>query len=124
MGAPLKLTWASLGSLFATAVLVRTAVRDFLPPEAHGLLRALLSRAVASLPDSHATLDAFRGVRVLWTSQLDGNASSSFGGSSSSSRGFVHHPFPIGGRQRCLRLEFRRRDRDVVRDAYIPFEMS
>uniref|UniRef100_I1Q4W2 AAA-type ATPase N-terminal domain-containing protein n=1 Tax=Oryza glaberrima TaxID=4538 RepID=I1Q4W2_ORYGL len=151
MGAPLKLTWASLGSLFATAVLVRTAVRDFLPPEAHGLLRALLSRAaaalvppcdaiivhetdangvpnelyeaaqlylgarclatapamhlhkthgaaaaVASLPDSHATLDAFRGVRVLWTSQLDGNASSSFGGSSSSSRGFVHHPFPNG----------------------------
>uniref|UniRef100_A0A0E0Q244 AAA+ ATPase domain-containing protein n=1 Tax=Oryza rufipogon TaxID=4529 RepID=A0A0E0Q244_ORYRU len=179
MGAPLKLTWASLGSLFATAVLVRTAVRDFIPPEAHGLLRALLSRAaaalvppcdaiivhetdangvpnelyeaaqlylgarclatapamhlhkthgaaaaVASLPDSHATLDAFRGVRVLWTSQLDGNASSSFGGSSSSSRGFVHHPFPIGGRQRCLRLEFRRRDRDVVRDAYIPFVLE
>uniref|UniRef100_A0A0E0ADT5 AAA+ ATPase domain-containing protein n=1 Tax=Oryza glumipatula TaxID=40148 RepID=A0A0E0ADT5_9ORYZ len=179
MGAPLKLTWASLGSLFATAVLVRTAVRDFLPPEAHGLLRALLSRAaaalappcdaiivhetdangvpnelyeaaqlylgarclatapamhlhkthgaaaaVASLPDSHATLDAFRGVRVLWTSQLDGTASSSFGGSSSSSRGFVHHPFPIGGRQRCLRLEFRRRDRDVVRDAYIPFVLE
>jgi hypothetical protein len=179
MGAPLKLTWASLGSLFATAVLVRTAVRDFLPPEAHGLLRALLSRAaaalvppcdaiivhetdangvpnelyeaaqlylgarclamapamhlhkthgaaaaVASLPDSHATLDAFRGVRVLWTSQLDGNASSSFGGSSSSSLGFVHHPFPIGGRQRCLRLEFRRRDRDVVRDAYIPFVLE
>jgi len=45
MGAPLKLTWASLGSLFATAVLVRTAVRDFLPPEAHGLLRALLAHA-------------------------------------------------------------------------------
>uniref|UniRef100_A0A0E0LF43 AAA+ ATPase domain-containing protein n=1 Tax=Oryza punctata TaxID=4537 RepID=A0A0E0LF43_ORYPU len=181
MGVPLKLTWGSLGPLFATAVLVRTAVRDFLPPETHVMLRALLSRAaaafvppcdaiifhetdangvpnelydaaqlylgarclatasamhlhkthgaavaVASLPDSHATRDSFRGVHVLWTSHLDGNASSSFGGSfsSSSSRGFVHHPFPIGGRQRCLRLEFRRRDHDIVRNAYIPFVLE
>ncbi|KAB8103691.1 hypothetical protein EE612_036258 [Oryza sativa] len=179
MGAPLKLTWASLGSLFATAVLVRTAARDFLPPEAHGLLRALLSRAaaalvtpcdaiivhetdangvpnelyeaaqlylgarclatapamhlhkahgaaaaVASLPGSHATRDAFRGVRVLWTSQLDGNASSSFGGSFSSSSSRRWAPPPIDGWQRCLRLEFRRRDRDVVRDAYIPFVLE
>ncbi|KAF0894556.1 hypothetical protein E2562_001858 [Oryza meyeriana var. granulata] len=179
MGGPLKLTWGSLGSLFATAVLVRTAVRDILPPEAHGLLRALLARAaaafvqpcdaiiihetdangvpnelydaaqlylgarclamapalhlhkthgapaaVASLPDSHATRDTFRGVRVLWTSQLDGNAGSFRGSFSGGPRGFVHNPIPFGGRQRCLRLEFRRRDRDVVRDAYIPFVLD
>uniref|UniRef100_J3MH73 AAA+ ATPase domain-containing protein n=2 Tax=Oryza brachyantha TaxID=4533 RepID=J3MH73_ORYBR len=83
--------------------------------------------AVASLPDSHATGDTFRGVRVLWTSQLNGTGSSSYGGSFSGAapRGFVHHPIPIGGaRQRCLRLEFRRRDRDVVRDAYIPFVLE
>uniref|UniRef100_A0A0D9UWH0 AAA+ ATPase domain-containing protein n=1 Tax=Leersia perrieri TaxID=77586 RepID=A0A0D9UWH0_9ORYZ len=49
MGAPLNnLTWGSLGSLLATAVVVRTAVHDVLPAEAHAFLRSLLSRAAAA----------------------------------------------------------------------------
>ncbi|KAJ1295442.1 hypothetical protein BS78_01G224400 [Paspalum vaginatum] len=43
------LSWSSLGSLVATAMVVRTALRDILPPEAHGALRALSARAVAAL---------------------------------------------------------------------------
>ncbi|KAF8658859.1 hypothetical protein HU200_059353 [Digitaria exilis] len=41
-------SWSSLGSLFATAMVVCAAARDVLPPEAYGALRALLSRAVST----------------------------------------------------------------------------
>ncbi|WVZ59102.1 hypothetical protein U9M48_009300 [Paspalum notatum var. saurae] len=43
------LSWSNLGSLVATAMVVRTAVRDIVPPEALGALRALSARAVAAL---------------------------------------------------------------------------
>ncbi|AQK66666.1 AAA-ATPase [Zea mays] len=177
------LSWSSLGSLVATAVVVRTAVRDVLPPEAHGALRALLACAaaafaqpsdtivvhetdangvpnelydaaqlylgarclasapalhlhkahgagdvVASLPDDHTARDTFRGVRVLWASRRAESSGayspSGFGGGGGGrggwSRGFS---YPVGGghqQQRCLVLQFPRRHRDVVRDAYIP----
>ncbi|CAL5053076.1 unnamed protein product [Urochloa decumbens] len=144
-------------------MVVRTAAREVLPPEAHWALRALLSRAVAafaqptdtivvpeadangvpnelyaavqlylgtrcltsapalhlhkahgapdavaSLPDDHAARDTFRGVTVSWTSQP---AEADFGGGP---RGGG-----VGWRQRCLRLEFPHRHRDVVRGAYV-----
>ncbi|CAL5049972.1 unnamed protein product [Urochloa decumbens] len=175
MKPPAGLSWSSLGSLVATAVVVRAALQEVLPPEAHGALRALLSRAaavfahptdtvvvheadangvpnelyeaaqlylgarclatapaldlhkphgvpepVASLPDDHVAHDTFRGVCVAWRSQRVDQASaafSPFGGS----RGFgAPGGFGLGGRQQwCLRLEFPRRHRDVVRGAYV-----
>ena len=42
-------SWGSPGSFVATAMVVRAAVREVLPPEAHGALRALLARAAAAL---------------------------------------------------------------------------
>ena len=50
------LSWSSLGSLVATAVVVRTAVRDVLPPEAHGALRALLTCAAAAFAQPSDTI--------------------------------------------------------------------
>ncbi|TVU07758.1 hypothetical protein EJB05_41127, partial [Eragrostis curvula] len=169
------LSWSSVGSLFATAVLVRTAVRDILPSEAHGMLRALLGHvasafvqppdtiviheadangvpnelydaaqlylgdrclaaahavhlhkahgapaAVASLPDSHAACDVFRGVRVTWTSHCDGSVGTFSSGSGPRGRGYGRPPVSFGRQQRCLVLQFRRRNRATVRDAYIP----
>ncbi|KAL6603564.1 hypothetical protein ACP70R_043925 [Stipagrostis hirtigluma subsp. patula] len=183
MKAPLN--WGSIGSLLATAVVVRTAVRDVLPPEAHGLLRELLARAasafarpldsivvhetdangvpnelydaaqlyldarclaaapalhlhkahgapraVASLPPgSHTARDTFRGVRVSWTSRCveEEEASGAFyssGGGGGGPRGFGAPAFGVGRRQRCLVLQFQRRDRAAVRDAYIPHVLA
>ncbi|CAL5082853.1 unnamed protein product [Urochloa decumbens] len=53
MKPPASLSWSSLGSLVATAVVVRAALQEVLPPEAHGALRALLARAVSAF--SHPT---------------------------------------------------------------------
>ncbi|CAD6335608.1 unnamed protein product [Miscanthus lutarioriparius] len=179
------LSWSSLGSLVATTMVVRTAVRDVLPPEAHGALRALVARAaaafaqppdtivvhetdangvpnelydaaqlylgacclasapalhlhkahgasdvVASLPDDHTAWDTFRGVRVLWASRrAESNGAYSpsgfFGGGGGGWSGGFSYPVGRGGgggqqQQRCLVLQFPRRHRDVVRDAYIP----
>jgi hypothetical protein len=168
-----SLTWSSLGSLVATAVVLRAAVQEILPPEAHGALRALLARVaaafahptdtivvheadangvpnelyeaaqlylgarclatapalhlhkshgapapVASLPDDHVASDTFRGVRVAWRSQRVEHASPFGGGTRGGFGGAGGMGF--GGRQqRCLRLEFPRRHRDVVRGAYV-----
>ncbi|KAG2608246.1 hypothetical protein PVAP13_4NG277000 [Panicum virgatum] len=176
-------SWGSLGSLVATAMVVRAAVREVLPPEAPGALRALLARAaaalaqptdaivvhevdangvpnelydaaqlylgarclasapalhlhkahgapeaVASLPDDHAASDTFRGVRVRWTSR---SAEAPGGGAAHhyapfrGPRGLFGAPGGGAGRQqRCLRLEFPRRHRDVVRGAYIPHVLA
>jgi hypothetical protein len=80
--------------------------------------------AVASLPDDHAACDTFRGVRVEWTSW----------GAEAAGGGTAYSYSPFGGRrgrfggpsygsagwqQRCLRLEFPRHHRDVVRGAHI-----
>ncbi|OEL25341.1 AAA-ATPase ASD, mitochondrial [Dichanthelium oligosanthes] len=177
------MSWSSLGSFLATAMVVRAAVRDVLPPEAHWALRALLARAVAafsqptdtivvheadangvpnelydaaqlylgarclasapalhlhkahgapeavaSLPGDHAARDTFRGVTVAWTSSqpaeaaYSGVAYSPFGGGP---RGGLRAPPGGSGRQQpCLRLEFQRRDRDVVRGEYIPHVLA
>ncbi|KAF8658860.1 hypothetical protein HU200_059354 [Digitaria exilis] len=170
------LSWSSLGSLVATAVVVRAAVQEVLPPEAYGAARALLARAaaafrhptdtivvhesdangvpnelyeaaqlylgarclstapsvhlhkahgapepVASLPDDHAARDTFRGVTVAWRSQRVDQGS----GGGGPRGGFVGVMAGGGGgggfgrQQRCLRLEFPRRHRDVVRGAYV-----
>nr|CAB3471302.1 unnamed protein product [Digitaria exilis] len=171
-----SLSWSSLGSLVATAVVVRAAVQEVLPPEAYGAARALLARAaaafrhptdtivvhesdangvpnelyeaaqlylgarclstapsvhlhkahgapepVASLPDDHAARDTFRGVTVAWRSQRVDQGSGGGG-----PRGGLVGAMAGGGggggfgrQQRCLRLEFPRRHRDVVRGAYV-----
>ncbi|CAL5049955.1 unnamed protein product [Urochloa decumbens] len=172
---PASMSWSSLGSLVATAMVVRATVREVLPPEAHGALRALLARAaaafaqptdtivvyavdangvpnelyesaqlylgarclatapalhlhkphgapepVASLPADHAALDTFRGIRVEWTSH--GAEAAPYGGgaySPSPFRGGPRGGFGVGTQQRCLRLQFPRRHRDVVRGAYV-----
>ncbi|RCV22749.1 hypothetical protein SETIT_4G245000v2 [Setaria italica] len=179
MKPPAALSWSSLGSLVATAVVVRAALQEVLPPEAHGALRALLARAaaalahptdtivileadangvpnelyeaaqlylgarclatapalhlhkshgapgpVASLPDDHAARDTFRGVRVAWRSQRvdqgpGGGAHWPFGGGSRGGFGGLGGGMGSGRQQRCLRLEFPRRHRDVVRGAYV-----
>ncbi|KAF8658863.1 hypothetical protein HU200_059359 [Digitaria exilis] len=178
-------SWSSVGSLFATAMVVRAAARDVLPPEAYGALRALLGRAaatfrhptdtivvlesdangvpnelyeaaqlylgarclassppvlhlhkahgttadvVASLPHHHTTRDTFRGVAVVWTSGTSPAASgagttagyspAAYGGR----RGGYGPPVAVG--MRCLRLEFPRRHRDVVRGEYIPHVLA
>ncbi|KAF8687490.1 hypothetical protein HU200_043186 [Digitaria exilis] len=173
-------SWSSVGSLFATAMVVRAAARDVLPPEAYGALRALLGHAaatfrhptdtivvlesdangvpnelyesaqlylgahclassppvmhlhkahgatadvVASLPHHHTARDTFRGVAVVWTS---GNADATGCGGTTTGyspaafagrRGGFGSPVAVG--VRCLRLEFPRRHRDVVRGEYI-----
>ncbi|CAN6193173.1 unnamed protein product [Urochloa humidicola] len=176
---PASMSWSSLGSLVATAVVVRATVREVLPPEAHGALRALVSRAmaafaqptdtivvyavdangvpnelyeaaqlylgarclatapllhlhkphgapdpVASLPADHAARDTFRGVRVEWTSwgaEAPGGGAAAYSPFPSGPRGRFGGPppFGVGMHQRCLRLEFPRRHRDVVRGAYV-----
>ncbi|RLN13687.1 AAA-ATPase [Panicum miliaceum] len=160
------LDWRALGSLLATLMVFRTAVRDFLPPEAEACLRRLLARVaaalrpprgtvlideadgagggandlydsaqlylgarclatapavrlhkprhsprpVASLPDSHATHDFFRGVRVTWTSTARAVERAPYG-----AFGRGH-----GGDQRTLELQFPRQHRDLIHDHYIP----
>uniref|UniRef100_A0A0E0LF44 AAA+ ATPase domain-containing protein n=1 Tax=Oryza punctata TaxID=4537 RepID=A0A0E0LF44_ORYPU len=57
------LDWRSVGSLIATIMVFRTAMRDFLPPEAELFLRRLLSRLAA----------AFRGpVGTILIDESDG----------------------------------------------------
>ncbi|RCV22758.1 hypothetical protein SETIT_4G245700v2 [Setaria italica] len=50
------MSWGSLGSFVATAMVVRAAARDVLPPEAHGALRALLARAAAAFAQPTDTI--------------------------------------------------------------------
>ncbi|KAJ4951078.1 hypothetical protein NE237_027910 [Protea cynaroides] len=45
----LLVDWKSLGSLFATFVFIRTAIRDFLPPEVYQALKSLFSKIFSSL---------------------------------------------------------------------------
>ncbi|XP_043722816.1 AAA-ATPase At3g50940-like [Telopea speciosissima] len=45
----LILDWKSLGSLLATFVFIRTAIRDFLPPEVYQALKRLFSKVFSSL---------------------------------------------------------------------------
>ena len=88
------------------------------------------SDVVASLPDDHTAWDTIRGVRVLWASrraESNGAYSSSGFGSGDGGGGWsggFRYPGRGGGghqqQQRCLVLQFPRRHRDVVRDAYIP----
>nr|CAB3471301.1 unnamed protein product [Digitaria exilis] len=147
-------SWSSLGSLFATAMVVRAAARDVLPPEAYRALRALLSHAVstfatkpgdtivvssptpmasptssttdvvASLPHHHTTRDTFRDVAVVWTSGTSPAASAG-----TTTAGYTPSLFagrrggfgsPITVAVRCLRLEFPRHHRDVVRGDTTP----
>ncbi|KAG2613958.1 AAA-ATPase At3g28580-like [Panicum virgatum] len=50
------LDWRALGSLLATLMVFRTAVRDFLPPEAEACLRRLLARVAAALRPPRGTV--------------------------------------------------------------------
>ncbi|CAN6200636.1 unnamed protein product [Urochloa humidicola] len=50
------LDWRSLGSLLATLMVFRTAMRDFLPPEAELWLRRLLSRLAAAFRPPTGTI--------------------------------------------------------------------
>ncbi|XP_066370525.1 AAA-ATPase At3g50940-like [Miscanthus floridulus] len=50
------LDWRSLGSLLATVVVFRTALRDFLPPEAQTLLRRFLAWVAAAFRPPHDTI--------------------------------------------------------------------
>ncbi|WVZ78716.1 hypothetical protein U9M48_026379 [Paspalum notatum var. saurae] len=56
MGMEMVLDWRSLGSLLATLVVFRTAVRDFLPPEAELLLRRVLARIAAAFRPPRGTI--------------------------------------------------------------------
>ncbi|CAD6343417.1 unnamed protein product [Miscanthus lutarioriparius] len=50
------LDWRSLGSLLATVVVFRTALRDFLPPEAQTLLRRFIAWVSAAFRPPHNTI--------------------------------------------------------------------
>ncbi|KAL5200745.1 hypothetical protein ABZP36_021948 [Zizania latifolia] len=50
------LDWRSVGSLIATVMVFRTALRDFLPPEADLFLRRLFARLSAAFQGSMATI--------------------------------------------------------------------
>ncbi|RCV22751.1 hypothetical protein SETIT_4G245200v2 [Setaria italica] len=50
------LDWRSLGSLLATLMVFRTAMRDFLPPEAEMCLRRLLARVAAAFRPPSGTI--------------------------------------------------------------------
>lgn len=50
------LDWRSLGSLLATVVVFRTALRDFLPPEAEVLLRRIITRVAAAFRPPRGTI--------------------------------------------------------------------
>uniref|UniRef100_A0A0D9WTN4 AAA+ ATPase domain-containing protein n=1 Tax=Leersia perrieri TaxID=77586 RepID=A0A0D9WTN4_9ORYZ len=78
---------------------------------------------VASLPDSHATHDTFRGVRLLWTSDHHDAILSSVVAPLQRG-GLARHHHQHHQQRRFLRLEFRRCDRDVVLDAYIPYVLE
>ncbi|CAM0913753.1 unnamed protein product [Alopecurus aequalis] len=50
------LDWRSVGSLIATVMVFRTAMRDFIPPEAEHWLRRLLARVAAAFRAPTATI--------------------------------------------------------------------
>ncbi|XP_051198934.1 AAA-ATPase At3g50940-like [Lolium perenne] len=50
------LDWRSVGSLIATIMVFRTAMRDFIPPEAEQMLRRLLARLAAAFRPPTATI--------------------------------------------------------------------
>jgi chaperone BCS1 len=52
----LLLDWRSVGSLIATIMVFRTAMRDFIPPEAELLLRRLLVWLAAAFKPPPATI--------------------------------------------------------------------
>ncbi|RLM55351.1 AAA-ATPase [Panicum miliaceum] len=150
-------SWGSLGSLVATAMVVRAAPTDAIvvhEVDANGVpnelydaaqlylgARCLASapalhlhkahgapEAVASLPDDHAARDTFRGVRVQWTSRSaeapGGGGAACYAPFRGPRGGFGAPGGGAGWQQRCLRLEFPRRHRDVVRGAYIPHVLA
>lgn len=56
MDMEMVLDWRSVGSLIATIMVLRTAVRDFLPPEAQLYLRSLIARVAAAFRGPKATI--------------------------------------------------------------------
>jgi chaperone BCS1 len=50
------LDWRSVGSLIATVMVFRTAMRDFIPPEAEQWLRSLLARVASAFRPPTATI--------------------------------------------------------------------
>uniref|UniRef100_A0ACD5UII5 Uncharacterized protein n=1 Tax=Avena sativa TaxID=4498 RepID=A0ACD5UII5_AVESA len=66
------LDWRSVGSLIATIMVFRTAMRDFIPPEAEQLLRRLLARLAAAFRPPTATIliDEADGAAIGATNDL------------------------------------------------------
>ncbi|CAL9748236.1 unnamed protein product [Musa acuminata subsp. burmannicoides] len=138
----LEWEWNSIWQLFATLVFLRTAYRDFLPPELHHfvgfLLRGLMTRfdtdlkiivdeydgscsnelysAAQAYLGSHC-LDDARVVRIplQWSSVVERASASSSSPIRSSSLSSDH---------RYLELSFHSRHREAVRSQYIPHVLA